>query len=263
MPKLKLKFLEREFFKYPATGTVRGYKPALIHKEGKKINNPAGLIKLINEGKIETGRVIDPKELEKAEFLDFVLFETELDFAEQKTDLAPLLNSDEYGAEWLNKFKVFCRRYLGEEIPATFSVEMIDFEPLEFMKFPNDFFERGRFYRPPKGIIESLPSRMGYARIVPPVKFRDDKWIPQVYYKRLAMRPDKIVEGVSTHELPDDFKLSRGVLLGRLTEKDIAQKTGEFEDGFPLDLFLRTDYPVSIRDVNEYNPLSISVYYCE
>jgi len=248
MAKLKLKFTEREFFSDKNTGTIPGYENAAM---------------LVN-GEVQLGKVVKLDKLEKAEFIDTVMFETELDYKVQTVDLAQILNKDEAGKKWLNGLRTYYKECYDEDISTDFTVEMLDFTPLSFVKFPNDYFKRDRNYRVPEGYIEKLPKNCIYSKIVPPMKYKTGEWIPNIVYDRKAIRKDGVVEGISYSEKGDkSMLLARGVLIGTVEENDISEKRGEFEGGFPLESYLSLVHRVSLRNAHKYNPRQINVYRTE
>jgi hypothetical protein len=244
-PKILVRFLERQFFLDPMTGTVSGYEPAVITtEEGKRI-----------------GHVIDVEKLSKAQYLDFLSFETQLDLVEQKTDLSEILEKDENGAKWLESFKRYFKETFDANIPMILLVKSLPFTPLEYEKFPNDYSKRGRDYRVPRGILDSLSNAVKYVRILPPMKFENDKYIPNIYYNRKVIRSDGIIEDYFINEVGDRSGISaKGVLLGYLKESDIKKTEGDFEGGFPFGHFLSLTYSVSLRQAHKYNPLTISIH---
>jgi hypothetical protein len=245
MAKLKLKFTEREFFRDEKTGTVPGYERAAM----------------VQEGKLVLGRVINLDKLEKAECIDTVMFETELDFKAQAVDIAQILKKDEGGKKWLNGLRVYYKENYEEDVSTDFVVELQDFTPLELVKFPTDYFKRDRNYRPPEGFIEKMPKNCIYAKIIPPVKFKTGEWIPGVVYERKAIRKDGVVEDISYSEKYDKSGLlARGVLIGKLDENEVSEKRGDFEWGFPLETYLSVVHRVSLRTAHKYNPRHIEVY---
>jgi len=244
-PKILVRFLERQFFLDNLTGTVSGYEPAIIATEkGKRI-----------------GHVIDVEKLSKAQYLNFRCFEAQLDLVEQETDLSEILKKDENGAKWLDSFKIYFKETFNANVPMNLLVEAMPFKPLVYEKFPNDYFKRGRDYRVPHGIVDSLPDTAKYVGILPPVKLENGQSIPNIYYKRKVIRYDGIIEDYFIDEVGDtSWRSAKGVLLGYLKESDIKKTEGDFEGGFPFEHFLSLTYPVSLSQAHKYNPLTIRVY---
>ncbi|MEK6907114.1 MAG: hypothetical protein AABW45_01160 [Nanoarchaeota archaeon] len=249
-PKITMKFLEREFLPYSKNEPIRGYRRAIIETK-----TGSGLTELV-EHKI--GRVIEPDELAKAEFLDILLYQTELELITQKIDLNELIGSNQNDRKWLNSLKNYFKfLFKDEKIPLNFSIEMIEFSLLRYIKYPNDYFKRDwrDFF---EGIIEKLPSNAYYPLILPPLKLSNGKRIPNLGYNRKVIRPDGIIEDYTIKTLDEKSKL--GVILGKLNEKDIKDQRGIFEGGFPLDHFSEITYPTYFRFADRLNPLTIQVY---
>ncbi|MFZ3077929.1 MAG: hypothetical protein WA139_05710 [Candidatus Aenigmatarchaeota archaeon] len=250
-PKLNIQFWERMFIqdaKIPE-GTIRGYKPARI----------------LTDGKEEPGHILDLKELKRSAFIDSLLFETKLGLADQVTDLSRVLQSDKGGKNWYESFYRYFAETYDNYIPFEFGIENIPFAPLNYQKFPVDFFERiekDRDYRPPEGRINSL-GKMKYAKITPPMKFQDGKWLQSVFYDRKVERSDeKIKEGYFISAVGDEpYNPTPGALLGNMTENDLTNIEGDKNEfqGFPLNHFLQVTYPVSFRELGTYNPLTIQM----
>ena len=245
--KLILNFLERDFFmdySRDTRGSIKGYNPAII-KRGQDI---------------KFGRVIDTKELAKSEFIDVLVYQTELELAEQEFDLSELLKKDKDGAKWLDSFNSYIETIYHETIPTDFSIENTPFIPLEYTKFPNDYFDRAKegYYSAPRGTINFVPEGIYYMRILPPMKFENGKWLPGLYYNRKVIRPDGIIEGYSIKEKSTE-RGGAGVFLGE-SEKNDIETCDEFEGGFPLIHFFELVYPAPLRMAKELKPLTIQVH---
>ena len=164
--KIKISFLEREFFAEDRTRTtVGGYESAII-----KI-----------DGKIKLCKVIDLERLKRAESLYFQMFQTTLPLVESETDLKQILEEDENGAKWLASFEKYFLAYYGEVIPMSLSIKASQLpRKTLYDLIPKDYFKRtegGKHYRCPEGFIESLPENAAYWEIRPPMKYKDGKWV--------------------------------------------------------------------------------------
>lgn len=251
--KIKVSFLEREFFAGDRTmTTVRGYEPAVAEIDGK----------------LKRGRVIDVEELRKSEFIDTLLFQTELDFQECEIDLTDMLESDEDGKNWLEQHRKYFSGCFKETIPMTFSISHLELpQKVKYSVLPEDYFKRvegGRNYWCPWKFIENLPETVCYQKIIPPVKFQDGKWAIGISYSRCVSGPKKVFDSYSIEDPEDKKHFSvPGVLLGTLNKSDLNGLVGssmeDFEGDLPLTHFLRVAYLVPISLANKYNPLNIRV----
>lgn len=250
-PKLEIQFWERMFIQDTGIpeGTIRGYKHARI----------------LTDGKEELGHVLDVEELKKTVSADFMLFSTEINLSDQVIDLSRVLQSNKGGKKWYGSFYQYFAETHDNYIPFEFSIENIPFAPLNYQKFPVDFFERAeknRGYRPPEGRIDSL-GKMRYVKITPPMKFQDGDWLQSVYYDRKVERSNgKIKEGYFISSVGDEpYNSAPGALLGNMMENDLTNIEGDKNEfqGFPLNHFLQVSYPVSFRNLGTYNPLTIQM----
>ncbi len=199
--------------------------------------------------------------MDTAQSTKTLLFQTSFPLIDSEIDLTPILINDENGLKWLSNHQKYHADTYGKKVPMTFSITSAQLpQRTEYILFPEDYFKRKRLYRPPRAILNHLPKGTFYYEILPPMKFEDGEWICNLYYKRQAQSHNKIFNSYSIHDLNDKpFLNARGVLLGTLNEEDLEQKTGDFENEFPIEHFLDVAYPVSLRQVHEYNPLSIIV----
>ncbi len=249
--KLEIQFWERMFIQDTRIpeGTIRGYKPARI----------------IADGKEELGHVLDVKELKGNDFIDSMLFSTQIGLANRVTDLSRVLQSDKGGKKWYDSFYRYFAEMYDNYIPFEFNIKNIPFSPLNYQKFPVDYFERvekNRGYRPPEGRIVSL-GKTKYVKIIPPMKFQDGKWLQSIFYDRKVERFNgKIKEGYFISRVGDEpYNSAPGVLLGNMVENDLTNIKGDKNEfqGFPLNNFLQVTYPISFGEVGTYNPLTIKV----
>lgn len=248
--RLRLSFLERDYFAGSRDGThVKGFEPAIIRVGGE----------------LKVGRVVDLERLGQAEFTDTILFQAEIELKDCNLPLDELMLGNEEAREWLEKHKQMFRDAYREEVPMVFSVACLEMPLLKYEIFPPNYFKRERSYMPPRGLIEKLLKRAVYAEVLPPMKFADGKWIPNVYYKREAHLPNGEVWSASMQDTNDDnpFRQARGTLLGSLAFGEVKQsyesRAGRFEpEYFPIKNFLEVCYPIGLRD-REHNPLTIKV----
>ncbi len=245
--KITVSFLEREFLDADRSGkTVRGFEPAYR----------------IKDGKTEFGRVIDVKRLQELGFVDYCLFQTTLDFKDSVVDLNDILKNDENGMTWLNAHKKYFLETFNDEVPMNLSITNEPMPILEYSALPEDYLKRtenGRQYYYPRGLLSKLPETSAYTVIHPPMKFKNGKWIPNVYYNRTAFMSDGSKWSYSAKKAGDkDSFNARGVILGELMGKDIEQKSGEFKGSFPIKHTLEVVYPILLRQAGKYKPLSIN-----
>lgn len=241
-PQLRVSFLERTFFVGDKSGRfVKGYEPAIIELEGKQV----------------LGRVIDPKRLSEAEFIDTVLFTFNVPYTETDFDIREALSQDENGQKWLEQFERYHKEQYKREVSSVMAVKPLDFpQELFWSMLPEDYFDRPPNYRGPKASLMRLPSSMIYGRILPPLHFANGTPLRNVYYKRQARTPDGKEWSFSNRIPPEELLNSEGVLLGELYETQLTHHTGTFEGGFPIRHFLDVSYPVSLQDTKN-NPLTI------
>jgi len=243
MKKLKISFLETETLSLNRSKDgIKGYEPAIIKTE-------KGTFK---------GKVIDVNRLKQAKQTHHELYSTVLDLKPLEFDLSLLLEADEKGKIWLDKFNKYFYDNFKEHIPTDISIKELAF-PVggEYTLYPNDIELIGKInYRCPKGKIKLLSDKMVYYNILPPMKFKNEKWIPNIYYNRKVDDIEGFFRSYSLHEPAERYLNARGVLLGTLKLDDIENKVGDFRKSFPMPHFLEIAYPVSLRD-NKNNPLSI------
>lgn len=256
MKKLRLNFLEREFFAEDRTGTtVKGYEPAVMNIDGE----------------IKTGRIIDLKRLEEAESIRTLMFQTEIGLEEGEVDLEQLLKEYEGGKKWLESLQKYFSEFFGKPVPMTFSMRPLRLPGyLKYSLMPKDYFERTRdkwgnlkHYENPKGVIKKLPETLVYWRIEPPMKFEDGTWLRGVNYSRNVQGPKGIFESYANKD-PNDKEhfYAEGVLLGSLGKEDLEDARGDFENDFPLEHFLDMVYCAPIRHADRYNPMTIRTELC-
>jgi len=251
--RLRLSFLEREYFAESRDGThVKGFEPAIIKVDGEE----------------KVGRVIDVERLRQAECIDTILFQTEIELKDCNLPLDELLSGNEEARKWLEKHKQMYKDDYGMEVPMVLSVACLEMPPLKYTIYPPDYFKRERGYMPPRGLIGKLPEKTVYARVRPPMKFADGKWIPNVYYHRQALLPNREVWSASIVDFNSDpFLEATGTLLGSLAFGEVKQsleyRSGEFKpEQFSIRNFLEVCYPISLRD-RKHNPLTIRVELAE
>ena len=248
-PMLSLKFFEREFLLDPSTGLTKDTRLVVVR----------------NKEDIKIGRVIDPQKVKNLQYLDTLLFETELELTEGQVDLAGILARDRNGVRWLELFRRHHEGMKPEYVNTNLRIENIPFKSFFYTKCPNDYFERVQQYgfggyRAPRGRIEKIPDGTFHVRILaPPSIFRDGEWSSYSDIRRRVVRPDGIEEeylmnGDEGHLVP-----VRGVLLGKLGIEDIKDPTGEFEGGFPLNHFAKIVYSVALSEAGEHNSLLTSL----
>jgi len=252
MPNIKLSFLEREFDKGDRNGTtVRGYELAMINTDGET----------------RVGRVVDTKRMRDAFFIDTCLFQIILPLIDSEVDLSLLLKDNENGLKWLEAHKKYHFDTYKKEVPMIFSVKSAKMSlRTEYVLFLENYCKKvseDRYYKTPRGIIKALPNNAFYFDITPPMKFQDGKFIPNLYYNRKVRDRKGIFDEYSLHNLDGDerekFLNLRGSILGKLNNRDIENKEGNFEDCFPIEHFLDVCYPVSLRQAAQYNPLTIKI----
>ncbi len=252
MAKLKLSFLEREFFAESKDGKhVKGYEPAIIETP--------------EETKV--GRVINLKRIKQAQFLDSVLFETELDFVLQDLELSDLL-IDEDARKWLEAFRQLHKNYYLQEVSMRFAIKP---EPMPFLRYKVYPSEIIKGKKPFEGVVSTLPDSCIFGVIEPPLKLEDGSWISNVYYKRQSFLSNGELSSFSNAKNPKNksgkrigfLPQTRATLLGQLENRDIDFIQRGYcspfpEDVFPIKNFLEISYPISLRD-NQHNPLTIKV----
>ncbi|MBI2667654.1 hypothetical protein HYX17_02690 [Candidatus Woesearchaeota archaeon] len=246
MAELKISFLEREFFAGDVTGTtIRGYEPA-------KIRTKKGVV---------LGRVILPEMMEKKDWIDTVLFHRNLSLSNRDIDLAEILNGYDGGMKWLECYQKLHLDYFNIKASTILSMGHLQPPIMLYTLYPEDIKKIGSLrYRCPSGVIESIPSHAIYCKMLPPMKLDNGKYIPNVYYKRQVSTSGGKFDSYSIKDPNDNKYLNvEGVLLGKLEEKNIRPNEGDFEKCFPINHFLEVSYPVSLRDVNNKNPLKIRV----
>lgn len=250
MKKLKLSFLTREFFAGDRTGTtIQGYEPAVM----------------IVNGELKVGRIIDVERLEKAESIDTLVFQTEINLEEGTVDLEQLLGNDKNGKEWLENLQRFFSECYKKPLMTTFSVNFL--EPLPMMQYsvmPKDYIERiNKFmYEPPEAVIKKLPDTLVYCRVEPPMKFKDGAWIRGgIHYHRSVQGPKGVFDHYSNYNPEDDNKCryAEGILLGSLSVWDLEDVRGDFEGDTPLNHYLNMVYLTPISCLDKYNPSTIKV----
>ncbi len=250
MKKLRLSFLEREFFAEDRTGTtIKGYEPALMEVDGK----------------LKAGRVIDLKRLEEAEFIDTLVFQAEFELKECKLDLEEILKKDKSGKEWLGNLQRYFSEFFKKTVPMTFSMRPLRLPGhLEYSLMPKDYFERkkgtliGHGYRCPEAVIRKLPETVVYFKVIPPMKFEDGNWLRGVNYSRCVRGPKRVFDSYTDKDPNDESHYyAEGVLLGSLDVKDLENVKGDFEGDTPLNHFLDMVYEAPIRHIDKYNPMTI------
>jgi len=236
MGNIQISFLERKFALEDNTGmTIKGYELARIT--------------LGKEERI--GRVIDVKKMNESNYSDTVLFQTIIPLENSEVDMTSFLQKNEGGIKWLENHKRYFLDTFNKKVPMNLSIKSADF-PAEsvYTLYSKNINDRNC----PRGVIGFLPKRLIYSKILPPMKFDDRKWIPNIYYSRKVK--DEIFNSYSIQIL-DDF--IGGVLLGELNQEDIKKIEGNFDNCFPLHHFLEVSYPVALRQIPEYNPLTIRI----
>ncbi len=246
MAKIIASFMERQFFAEDRTETtVKGYELSVI-KTGKETS---------------IGRAIDLERLSQAEFTNTKLFQATLPLTDSNIGLAALLELDANGKRWLESFRGYFLDTCQEEVSMTLSIESEKLPTLAtYWLYPDIKRVQKRAYKCQQAEIHSLPDTAFYYIVNPPLKFKNGKWIPGLYYNRLVSDAKKTFETYSIHDPQDNRYLNlRGVLLGTLGEDDLKNKEGDFENCFPVEHYLEVSYSVSFRQVHEYNPLTIRV----
>ena len=253
MKKLRLSFLEKEFFAEDRTGTtIRGYEPAVMKVDGE----------------LKAGRVIDVAELEKAESIDTLVFQTEVDLKERSFDLGELLKEDESGREWLENLQRYFSEFFKKTVPMTFSMRPLELpQDMRYSLMPKDYFGRTRdkwgspiYYKCPEGVIRRLPETLVYWKIRPPMKFKDGTWLRGVNYSRNVKGPKGTFESYTNQDPNDKAHFhAEGILLGKLGIEDLEDTKGDFEYDIPLEHFLDMVYCTPISQVHKYNPSTIRV----
>lgn len=231
-------------------GQLPGYVPIRIHKAG-----------------IETkGHMIDLKGLKTLEHICCLRHSIVLDFKPQVIDLTELITASTEGRNWFDSLQAQWGKYEGA-IPMTFSLEFPDFNPLRYTQYPPDSIERmtdhTHYWQPPRGILRRLPKGTYLCKILPPMKWPSGKWLPNVYYKRKVVRADNEEEEYSICDAQENFGRPPGVLLGKLSESDIEEKTIPFEGGFPRVHYLELVYSVALRNAHKDCAHGIQVFLSE
>lgn len=243
MKKIKVSFLETETLSMNRSGDgIKGYEPAIIKTE-------KGTFK---------GKVIDTERLKQVKQIHHEIYSTFLDLKSQEFDMSLLLELEDKGKIWLERFNKYFYDQFLEYIPLTLSIEELDFpNGADYTLYPRDIELIGKLsYHCPKGNIDFLPEKMVYYSILPPVKFKDGKWVPNIYYNREVEDIEGFFSSYSLHEPGERYFNARGSFLGNLKLNDIKNKAGDFRKSFPIPHFLEVVYPISLRD-NKHNPLSI------
>lgn len=252
MNKLKLSFLMREFFAGDRTKTtIRGYEPAVMSVGGE----------------LKVGRIIDLDELAKADYVDFLLFQTEVDLEKSEIDLEERLKQDKGGKAWLESHQKYFSEYFGEAIPLVFRIKRV-LPPgvMEYIVFPKDYFERtkegpiGCGYKCPEAILRRIPDSLHYWRIEPPMKFKDGKWIKGANYERVVSGPKGVFDSYSLRDPNDDqHHYTEGILFGSLDFGDLEDVRGDFEGDIPLTHSFKMVYLAPMNRLQEFSPMTIKV----
>lgn len=243
MSKIKISFLETEILSLNRSGDgIKGYEPAIIETE-------KGIFK---------GRVIDTDRLKKAKQVHHEFYSTNIDLKDVSFDLSLLLETTEKGQSWFDNFKRYFYDYFKEEIPMNLSIKKLDFPfGANYTLYPDDVDLIGKLsYECPKGKIISLSDGIVYHNLLPPMKFNNGKFIPNIYYNRKVDDIEGFFNSYSIQDPTRKYYSVEGCLLGNLKLNNLEINKGDFRNSFPMPHFLEVVYPITIRD-NNHNPLSI------
>jgi hypothetical protein len=204
------------------------------------------------------GHVLDVEDLKKVKMIPYLHFEIQFKATQEVVDFAPFLNSDAGGREWLGALQ---EHYKGN-VSTEMTLKELPFSPVEYTKYPNDYFERSRTdrdWRVPRGIIEKLPLETRYVRLGPMLKTKDGQWINNVYYNRKVKSANGVTEDYAILEKDKEYGNAAGIIMGNFRKKDFTEVEGNFETQFPSEHFLEVVYPVRIIDL-KHNPLKIEMH---
>lgn len=242
---LEIRLLKNQ--SYPdKTGELPGYKPALIKMEGKT----------------RVCHVIKPDEFDKLDSILYLMHTFQINLEQQDLDLTELIVSNPDGKKWLESLQAQWGNYETGPIPMNFSLKFLDFKPIKYKQWPEDSMKRitkSMFWRPPQGILHELPEETFFLDIIPPMKWSNGKWIPNLYYKRKVIRPSGEVEEYSISDVTDDLSGKAGVLLGDIHESNLKIDF-EFEGGFPRKHYLELCYPVALRRAHKESAHILQVF---
>lgn len=211
---------------------------------------------IINGEKL--GHVLNVEEMKKVKNIHFLHFETEFRATQESIDLAPILNSDNGGREWLEAFQ---EHYKGN-ISTEMTLKEIPFLHVKYRKYPNDYFDRSkadRNWTAPRGLVKKLPLGTKYVKLGPMLKIKEGQWIKNVYYNRKVRSANGVVEEYDISELSNEWGNAPGIIMGSLQRKDFSKVEGDFETQFPYEHYLEVVYPVRIIDITR-NPLSLEIH---
>lgn len=239
---INVRFFEHILPVGPDTNRIQGYKPAGF----------------VIDDQVRIGHVLDLEELKKTKNLPYLYTELQLDVNQDSVDISPLLKATVEGKEWLDTLQ---ERY-ANQVSTEILFKELPFTPVEYSKYPNDYFERVREnprYKIPKAKIDRSPKGTKYARVVPLMRLKSGEWIRSLFYNRKVKDPKGKVESYSISEEGIRYGNAAGILLGNMGKEDLKKPEGDFEADFPLEHFIEIVFPVWIGEKGR-NPLSIEIH---
>ena len=249
MARIKISFLERHFVtKEDQLGTtIGGFDPAIIE-------TPYG---------VKVGRVLHTERLCEPGYVDVALFQTSFPLGEVAFDVGKLLEANDGGIRWISSFNNYFKKTFDLDVPLEFKVSQLTApSDVVYTLFPNDIERNCSFnYRNPRAIVNLNKTSLHYLEVRPPMKFANGEWISTLYYQRKVRDLNNIFGSYSIRDLKssDDFRSLPGTFFGNLQESEIRVIGGDFQNSFPISHYLDVVYPISLRQIGEFNPLTINV----
>ncbi len=250
MNKIKVSFLDRAFIDSNRSGDgIKGYEPA-------RISTP--------DGEVRVGRVINLKRLGDCGQIETLWFQASFPLTCSEIDLKPVLEADKDGKKWLENWHNYFQEFHGEQIPTTISIDSLELPSgVRYSLMPRDYIERtkdGRRYKCPEGKLIEVPKTAFYWHILPPLKYKDGKWLRHgVNYSRRVSGANGVFDLYTLHDPTEEHYCLPGSLLGALNEDDLKEKQGDFERCFPLEHSLEAHYLSTLRLAHKIPPLTIRV----